>query len=483
MLVSHIFCNFAAVIQTFMEINEIIDGNYSIEQKVTMLKNSKRVNVPSWDNLVKQYDSRKHKVNDQNERKDKKKSDGTYDKVTRISLPLQKLAVKRMAEFVVGIPVRRLYHYDEGDEVSAEIAASLEKIYMKNHIDSENMKRMRDYFASCEICTQWYSVDADNAYYGFTSKKKLRCKTFSPKDGYKLYPFFDGFGDLLAMSVEYSEKELPDNTLVYYFETYTESRHVRLKRTSKGYEVDVDEENTLGKIPFSYMHRESPIWDEVSNLVDEMEKALSNNGDVIDYNAAPILAVSGSLVGSEEKGSTRRVFQLEQGGSINYVSWSQAPESLKFQIEYLMRFFWLCLQLPDISLENIKGSLVSGEARKTLLTDAHLKVKDESGDILIFFEREMSIVKTMLKDMRPDWSQKIDEMDVEHVITPFIQQDEEAEIKKWVMASGGKPVMSQLEAIKNLGISADPNETMEQLKNEQIESERAKMQNLFAGHI
>ena len=81
--------------------------------------------------------------------------------------------------------------------------------------------------------------------------------------------------------------------------------------------------------------------------------------------------------------------------------------------------------------------------------------------------------------MNVSWKDEVDNVEVEHVITPFIQNDEKSEIEKWVTASGGKAVVSQLEAIKNLGISTDPQETLSQIQKEDAEASKSRISNIF----
>jgi hypothetical protein len=124
--------------------------------------------------------------------------------------------------------------------------------------------------------------------------------------------------------------------------------------------------------------------------------------------------------------------------------------------------------MPDISFEKMSSlGNIGYDARQTLLTDAHLKVGDEAGTWIELFERETNVIKAFLKQMNTAWASEIDNVEVEHVITPFIQQDEAAEIKKWQDACGGKAVMSQREAIVNLGFSNNPDRTLEQIREDE----------------
>ena len=69
--------------------------------------------------------------------------------------------------------------------------------------------------------------------------------------------------------------------------------------------------------------------------------------------------------------------------------------------------------------------------------------------------------------MNPKWANDIDEISVEHIITPFIQNDELAEINKRMKANGGKAIESQLESIQRYGYSDDAQATLEQIQKEE----------------
>jgi hypothetical protein len=275
---------------------------------------------------------------------------------------------------------------------------------------------------------------------------------------------------MIAMSIEYNKKIKDEN--VTYFETYTSDKHYKWRHADRAFEVLIDGEPiSVMKIPGIYAFRPTPIYHGLSYLRNEIEYTLSRNSDIIAYNSAPVLKVAGSLQGEEKKGEARRVYRVESGGDVSYVSWSQSIEALKYHVETLLNMFWTQSQMPDVSFENMKSlGNIGFDARQTLLTDAHLKVGDESGVWDEFFDRESNVIKAFLKEMNTSWKNEIDNVEVEHIISPFIQNDEKAEIDKWITASGGKAIMSQLEAIKNLGISSNPEETLKQIQSEEAAS-------------
>ena len=458
------------------KIVKIIDFNGMGTSDIIANLKDKSVPVPSWSKLVNKYEPSLHEVTkDHVNLKDKK--NGT-EKSARISLGLEKLLSLRMSEFTFSIPVKRIYHYPDDNDVYKDIQAAFEKIYENNHISTVNLKRGLGYYAACEVFTIWYTVKKENVLYGFPSKYKLKCKTYSPMDGVKLYPLIDELDDMLAMSFEY-QKKIGDN-VVTYFETYTDNRHYvwRHSISDNGWEeltaqvaengeTTNGEEIVIGKIPGAYIWRPQPVYYGLCTLRKEIEYTLSRNSNVIAYNAAPVLKISGGIQGMEDKGESRRIYRTENGGDVSYVSWSQAIEAIKYHVDTMLKLYWMQSQMPDISFENMKGlGNIGYDARQTLLTDAHLKIGYEAGAWQEFFEREFNVIKAFLTQMNSKWKPYLDNITCEHQITPFIQNDELADINKRMKANGGKPIESQLESIIKFGQSTDPDGTLEQIQEE-----------------
>lgn len=463
------------------EITVILDSGRPISDVIDDLKN-KSVEVPEWSKLLKDYEPTKHKIVDDKEtRKDKVKSDGILEKASRIYIGLENLLTKRTTEFAFAIPVRRVYHNTDDSDKRQQIAKAIEAIYKYARIDSENIKRGNAYFASCEIFTMWYAVEKPNTLYGFNSKYKLKCKTYSPMNGVKLYPLFDEMDDMLAMSFEY-KKKIKDEE-VTFFETYTADKHYAWKQQEGTWkEISIPQNIALLKIPGAYTFRHEPIYHGLSHIREEIEYTLSRNSDVIAYNSAPVLKVTGKFIGDEDKGESRRVFRLDSGGDVSYVSWSQAIEALKYHVETLLKLFFMQGQMPDLSFENMKSlGNIGFDARQMMLSDAHLKIGDEAGAWIEFFERECSVIKEFLKFMNADWKSEIDNIEVEHIITPFIQNDEDALISRVQKGNGGKAIFSQLESIRMAGYSNDPAETLKQIQEEDKAVQQARVNSLFEG--
>lgn len=444
-------------------IDEILLSSSPAEEKISALR-TKTIIVPPWGGthgLAREYDPTRHPVMNKAAYPDIVTPEGVQP-VTRITCDLQRLAVKRMSELVCGIPVKRVYR-PENDR-QKEIAAFLEGVYDRNRVDSVNVERCNMLFAGCEVLTLWYAVQQPTSYGPLDSPLKFRCKNFSPMNGDELYPLFDEYGDMVAMSVGYARKN--GKRTIRYFDTYTATRHIKWSSEGDGWNESENEAITLGKIPAIYAYRPTPIWEDTSKTVYEMEWALSRNGNYIRENSRPLFIVYADdqiKYGDEPSPNKefRSVMQYPKGSSAGYVTWAQAIDNLKFHIEQLRSLFFTQLQLPDWSYERMSQQALSGESRKQMFIDSQLKVKDESGRLLEFFDRELNVLKTFAKiALGGSYAADIDALKVDTVITPFTITDETDTINNLIAANGGEPIISQRESIEMFGHSQDVDKTL-----------------------
>lgn len=456
-----------------MTIDEILNSGGTAAQIIAALK-EKTISVPMWGGrrgLVMEFDPTKHPVMNKAKYPDIVNDDGV-EYVTRITCDMQRLATKRMTELVCGIPVRRVYK-PENDR-QKEIAGYMEKIYERNRIDSVNIERCNMLFAGCEVMTLWYAVEQSNSLYGFQSKLKFRCRNFSPMLGDDLYPLFDEYGDLIALSVGYTRKS--GRKIVQYFDTYTAAKHIKWSTANGDWEEVENEDITLGKIPAVYAFRPTPIWEDTSRIVFEIEWALSRNGNYLRKNSKPVFVVFADEqinYGDEqdENREFRSIMQYPKGSTAQYITWAQAVENLKFYVTELRQSFFTQLQLPDWSYESMKASPMSGESRKQLFIDAQLKVRDESGRLLELFDRESNVVKAFLKvALGSSYEADIDALPVKNEITAYTITDEKDTITNLTTANGGKPLISHRESIEMYGHSTDVDKTMQEIAEEEAAS-------------
>ncbi len=496
-----------------MKMKDFFGEKREIRDIITDLKRCKEpLHIPSWEELEKQYDPKKHRIRiDQEFWKDR----GTKrkpKKVARVTYGMQKMYTRRMVQYAFTIPVKRMYKYDKkkwtknGVDEMKEVLSSIESVYDCVHINSINLKRWQFYYASCELLTIWYAVDSEpHSKYGFVTEKKLRCKSYSSMNGYDLYPIFDDFDDLIGLCIEYRKDEYENNlkTQITYFEVFTPEVHLVFRRGKSGDWLPYGEEEKImiGKLPLAYEFRNEPIWEDQTSNNDEIELSLSRESEILRDNSAPLVKVSGQMKNAssskpDSKGSTlseralqaendelrkemsssdgRRFVITENGGDVQYVTWAQSIEAMKYYISELKKNSDEIVQLPSLSLDNVKGlGALSGEARQTLVIDGHLKVGEEKGDAIMFFEREFSVICAYMAILNPDYKERLQELKCEHVITPFTFKDEDSNIERWSRACGDKALLTRKTAIAKSGLVEDAEQECKAIEEEERES--AKM--------
>ena len=454
-------------------LQEIFEAGRDATQIVADLK-KKTIEVIPWSKLEKEYDPKKHPVMIDANYNSKEGQKGKERKVTRVILPWQKLATRRMASLAFGIPVKRVYKPKDESETGKKAAAIIESIYKRNHINSVNLERARFLYSACEVVTIWYTqeVEGGAVYAGEKTPLKLRCKNYSPKKGDALYPLFDEYDDMIALSVEYTRDE--DGTKVTYFDTYTADHHYRWRMNGSQAEPDMDEQIQIGKINGVYGYRELPIWEEQSENVYEAEWTYSYNGNYVRKNSRPNWVVfcdpqDRVKVGQEKDDERlgRNVLKYPANAKAEYKTWDQSIESIKFHTSELKKNFFMGWQRPDMSSDNMKETPMSGESRKMLFIDCQMKVLDESGIWIEYFDREMSVVKAFAEKMFPSYAEAIRTMEVENIITPFTIRDEGERITNYSNATGGKAVMSRRTAVSRLGMVDDVDEEIKLIEEEE----------------
>lgn len=473
-----------------MKLIDIINSENPSEQ-ISALQGGRKYPLPDTEAANKALDPKLHDINDPLKRKDKQvrldaeengEDDNTTtvistggekvrtrtERVARVAVAIQKLIIKRAVSFCFGNPVT-LNATPEGEE-QAMVLNALKRILSDVKINSLNRKIGRSIFGYKECAELWYPVEKNHKKYGFESKFKLRCALFSPAFGDTLYPYFDDSGDMVAFSRSFSRKN-NKGVAIDYFETYTDEEHWLwvMNNGAKGAEVVEGFPKTvsIGKIPVVYGYQEEFETQDVDKLIDRLETLLSNFADTNDYHASPKIFVTGQINGWSKKGESGAVIEGEPGATMQYVSWQNAPESVKLEIETLLKLIYTITQTPDISFDSVKGlGAISGIALKLLFMDAHLKVQDKKEIFDDYLQRRINILLAYTGQFNTTLGNACEEIEIEPEITPYILTSELDDLNYWLTANGNKPVISQEESVEMAGLSGNAKATMEKINNE-----------------
>lgn len=467
---------------------------------VNELRNGRLEPSPATQKNAAQYDPKLHKVNDPIERPDKlvvidQDSDEygevrninpnvemtteqgfRMERVARIAIALQKLIVKRAVAFTFGNPVT--YNSDAEDETEKQVILRMKKVLGAVKERTINRRVARSLYSTQEVAEYWYPVEQKKPHnrYGFRTPFKFKAAIFSPANGDKLWPYFDDTRDLIAFSREFTKKD-GDLTTRNYFETYTAEAHYLW--TCQGDQRGADagnwemvegypKPNPIGKIPIVYASQPQVEWEDVQSLIERLEKLLSNFADTNDYHASPKIFVQGTVRGFARKGEAGAIIEGEEGATAQYLSWQNAPESVKLEIDTLLRLIYTITQTPDISFDTVKGiGAVSGVALRLLFMDAHLKVQDKAEIFDEYLQRRCAIINAYLGLADVKTQEAAEAVIVTPEITPYIIEDELAKINILTAANGGKQIASQASTVRRLGWADDPEAELEEIQAEQ----------------
>lgn len=469
-----------------MKLTEIIGKDTSSQKAIEILKN-RATPAPDIKECKKQFNPYKDPVYNLMERPDKFLREDSKDpekvtriqKVNRIALDLSNIIVERAVAFLFGNDVK--INTEIANDTQQLVLDAVTKVLSDNYEFALNREIARETFKVTEAAECWYPVDAPEGFdsYGFSSKKKLRKTIFSAKNGDTLYPLFDSYGDMIAFSRSYIVTQ-PNGRSTEYFETYTSEEKQVWKRDkvipkniivtgnlSGEWEQLTPEIIPIGRIPIVYAHQDETEVNRVVDLIHRLNKLLSNFAETNDYFASPKLFFIGKLLGMPARSDGGQILQGDEKSEAKYLSWDQAPESVRLEIDTLLNQIYSLTQTPNISFDNVKGiNQLSGITLKLLFLDAHLKVKNKEEIFVPYIQRRYRIIASYIGEMNNSLKKEANRMTFEPVITPYMINDLLNEVNTLVSATGGKAVMAQKTAIRILGQADDVDAEYEQIQQE-----------------
>lgn len=327
----------------------------------------------------------------------------------------------------------------------------------------------------------WYSDDVSAGYWGDLAPKatkRMRMRVLSPLLGDELLPVYNSLGDLIYFGRRYSTTkdltgvELTTDVLrtatqkVDHVDIFTDTYIYKFEKVQSGWLMTEKTPHSYGKIPLIYYHQDRPEWADVQSVITRLETVLSNFADTNDYNGSPILVSKGVIKGFSAKGERGKVIELEgKDSDIKYVTWEQAPESIKLEIETDLDFIYTCSQTPNLSFKELKGlgSAPSGVAFDRMLMDPHLAAQNKLDDIYgECAQRELNFLKAACGAIHTPMK-KVANLQMTPVFSLFRINDQREGIDNAVAALMGG-VASLKTAVKIAGLTDNNEEEMKAIE-------------------
>lgn len=468
-----------------LDIDELLREEEKLGKVIGILQSGRLKPMPKYEVYIKQLDPKLHDVMDPARRPDKmvnvdaKDPDygkTTYinvnaaenavsekvrfEKVARIALAFQKLIVKRAVGITFGNPVK--YKATTDGEQEEALYNAVMRVLKDNKERPLNRKAARQIYGMTEVAERWYITEdrePHNRYSKTGTKFRLRCVLFSPKFGDVLYPYFDDDRNMTAFSRQFKQKD-EKGVEHTFFETMTADTFYMWQTDGSGTSTDswvpVDGypmPNPYGKIPIIYGCQDEPEYEDVQTLIDRLEKLLSNFADTNDYFGNPKMVAKGQVLGFAKKGEAGAVLEIDPEGSLDILSWDQAPESVKAEYQNLKELIHTLTQTPDLSWDSVKGLNVSGVALELMFMDAVLKVMDKEEIWLDYLTRRVNLIMAMLSYIdQTTFKEAAKNLMIEPEIVPYIIIDKQTRANIELSLAGNKQLKSRKTAMRDIGI-------------------------------
>lgn len=435
-------------------------------QRIEYLKKGRRTEIPDVVRLYNDWNPNKHEIITDIEKYPKirvvvekgkeVKSDTTgrmtrtddkveYKDPNRIALPLEQDIVNIQTAFTVG--TEPSIDCDTDDEGEKSLLSALKQVIRKNKLKYQNKKIVRSWLSEQEVAEYWYAVK-DDGFWAILKRKiasifgktipeyRLKSTLWSPFRGDTLYPFFDDTGDMVAFSREYKKTNL-DGTETTVFMTLTNDSI----RTSIIGDNNQDEVVSHGfpKLPVIYTYRKNAYCDVIRPIRIRIEKLLSAFGDCIDYHFFPILKLFGEVTGFSGTTRNRVVNLTGEKADAAYLTWQQAADPIKLELETLFSRAYSMTNTPQISFENLKGTgnALSGSAFRYVFMGAHMAVENHAEEIGIFMQRRVNFLISALGTQNSRLAAPAQTIDVEVNIVPYMIDNIDDKVQTAVTAVDG----------------------------------------------
>lgn len=475
-----------------------------IDQKIAYLKKGRKTELPDAVKLYNDWNPNRHEIITDTEKYPKikitvEKEKEVYDEKTgktttipkktkdvepnRIALPIEQDIVNIQTAFTVGTEPKMNCEPEENEQ---GLFSALRKVLEKNKIKYQNKRIVRSWLSEQECAEYWYVVKDD----GFWAKLKRKIGTlfgasapeyrmnsviWSPFRGDKLYPFFDDSNNLVAFSREYKKRDLDDVEITCFMTITADS--VYQWELIDGWKFISSFKHGFKKLPILYCYRPEAYCEKIKTLRARLEKLLSNYADCIDYHFFPILMLFGDVQNFSGEFKNRVVELTGQGANAQYLTWSQVPDTVKFEAETLLNQMYGLTNTPRISFENLKGSgnALSGVAFDYVFLSTHLNVENLAEVIGEFMQRRVNFLVSALGSINSSLEKAAETIDIDVEIEPYRLDNIDDRVNTAVKAVSGN-VWSQKHGILFAGNQDRLDEELQQIKEEQEEKQRMEIE-------
>lgn len=385
------------ILDTFRNyVNALIGKNQEFEnllkaEDITAVKERMHSNLERVMKALKEYDTSSHEINKRQDKliTDKKGNVIRKEPVWKLPIPYPVYINEIALTFLYGRPVRWIQNSEDTDDAFGAFTD-----FIKNtRFDSKIRECKRVAGAETESALLFRTYQNDDG------KAACQLRVLARSKGDEIYTRFDQYENMLAFAWGYNTKD-DKETLVYHFDVFTKDAIYHCTQKNVGWEV-VKETNYIGKIPVIYFSQEKE-WDGVEALIHREESIASRNADSNDYFCSPLAILNADVIKNmPDKNETAKMLITNSQNGVNdaakYLTWDNAPQSQKQELEWLQTQILQKTFTPNLSLETLKSiSQLSAKALKTVMMLAEIKANKRKETHDEMMDRTSSLITAII---------------------------------------------------------------------------------------
>jgi len=302
--------------------------------------------------------------------KKNKEVGGKTFRTTKIPLNFYQLIVSFIVDFVLGQPVT-VSHPDEDFQ---ELVKDFHKV---NNIQTHNRKLLE------HMCV--FGQAFEHFFIDENGKPRLRLI-----DGMAAIPYYDDYMDLEMFIEDFKIKEA-DGSEKHYARLFTDRETVEYVGEKENFFSEERTENLFGLPIAGYKNKEfhrTVISDIeiIRPVIEEIERLLSDFGDILKYHSDPILVAFGQKLPDMGAG-VGKILNFEKGADVKYLTWDQNVQAIDWYYQQLKNLLFELTLTPKILINPSTVSNLSGVALRIMYTPALIKAN----------AKELALKEGMLK--------------------------------------------------------------------------------------
>ena len=441
---------------------------------ISQIRSKMRTNGRAADSAMREYDTATHEVMSRKNKilTDKKGNRRGVQHLWKLPIPYQAYINEIALVFLYGRPVKWTQVSEGTDKAFAKFLDVIKRTRFNSKI--RQCKRLAGKETESAMLFRVFKDDDGNP--------DVQIRVLAKSKGDEIYTRWDQYENLISVAWGYNVREKEDK-VVYHFDIFTPEFIYRCTKKSLGWQVE-KEINFIGKIPIILFQQEKE-WEGVEHLINREEWIASRNADTNDYFADPIAVYNADVIKNlPEKGDVGKALYTNNKDGVQnamaYVTWDNAPQSKKDELDFLEAHILSKSFTPNITLDTLKSiSQLSAKALRTVMMLADIKAskRKESHDELL--DRTGSLIGAIIGNVLDvSLKSQCDELSVAHEFQEPFGEDIEADIKN-ITACLDAEIMSNETAIEKNPLISDAALEKERIKAEA--DERMKQQQSIFG--